>query len=66
MAADRVGVVEGLVEDAVRGRIFMVFTDRGWRADWKYNRASLVGRIALRVGLIVGVTALIVAANNRR
>jgi hypothetical protein len=66
MAADRVGVVEGLLRDVVRGRIFMVFTDRGWRADWKHNRASLIGRIALRVGLIAGVTALIVAASNRR
>ena len=66
MAADRVGVVEGLVEDVARGRIFRVFTDRGWRADWKHNRPSLIGRIVLRVALIAGVTALIVAASNRR
>ena len=66
MAADRVGVVEGLLEDVARGRIFKVFTDRGWRADWKHNRPSLIGRVALRVGLIAAVTALIVAANNRR
>lgn len=66
MAADRVGVVEGLVEDVVRGRIFRVFSDGGWRADWKHNRPSLVGRIVLRVSLIAAVTALIVAASNRR
>ena len=65
MAADRVGVVEGLVEDVVRGRIFKVFTDRGWRADWRHNRPSLIRRIALRVALIAGITALIVAANRR-
>ena len=66
MAADRVGVVEGLVEDVVRGRIFKVFTDRGWRADWQHDRQGLIGRVALRVGLIAGIMALIVAANNRR
>jgi hypothetical protein len=66
MAADRVGVVEGLVEDLFRGQIFIVFTDRGWRADWRHNRPSLIGRIALRVGLIAAITALVVATNNRR
>jgi hypothetical protein len=66
MAADRVGVVEGLMEDVVCGRIFRVFSDRGWRADWEHNRPSLIRRTVLRVSLIAGVTALIVAASARR
>lgn len=66
MAADRVGVVEGLVEDVVRGRIFRVFSDRGWRAEWKHNRPNLIGRIVLRVSLIAAVAALIAAASARR
>ena len=50
--ADRVGVAEGVVDDLKQGRVPNVFAERGWKAEWKHNRASLVGRIVLRVGLM--------------
>ena len=52
MAADRVGVVEGILHDFTRGRIPNVFAERGWGADWKHNRTSLMLRIGVRVVLI--------------
>lgn len=66
MAADRIGVIEGLAEDVARGRIFKVFTDRGWRAEWKHNRPSLIGRIVIPVSLVAAVAVLIAAASSRR
>ena len=52
MAADRVGVVEGILHDFTRGRIPNVFAERGWKAEWKHNRSSLMMRIGVRVVLI--------------
>ena len=66
MAADRVGVVEGLLYDISHGRLPNVFAERGWRADWKHQPGNLITRIAVRVLLIGGTVALIAAARARR
>ena len=47
MLADRVGVVEGYIEDLSRGRVPNVFAERGWKAEWQHNRKSLVTRVAV-------------------
>jgi hypothetical protein len=61
MAADRIGVIEALFYDIFHGRIPNVFVERGWRADWKHNRASLIVRIVARLVLIAAIFALIFA-----
>ena len=58
MAADRIGVVEALLCDIFDGRIPNVFAERGWLADWKHNRPSLIARIALRGVLVAAIFAL--------
>ena len=50
--ADRISVVGGVLGDLKQGRVPNVFAERGWKAEWKHNRASLVGRIVLRIGLV--------------
>jgi hypothetical protein len=47
MLADRVGVVEGYIEDLSRGHVPNVFAERGWKAEWQHNRTSLVTRVAV-------------------
>lgn len=44
MLADRIGVVEGLVEDLGRGHVPNVFAEKGWNAEWQHNRANLIRR----------------------
>ncbi len=61
--ADRVGAVEGVLDDLKHGRIPNVFAERGWKAEWRHNRANLVGRVLLRVGLI---SAAVVYLSSRR
>jgi hypothetical protein len=56
MLADRVGMVEGVIDDLRRGHVPNVFAERGWRAEWQYNRKSLVTRV------LVGVCAIAVAS----
>src|SRR5918997_6534862 len=55
--ADRVGVVEGVLDDLTRGRVPNIFAERGWKAEWRHNRTSLVLRILVRVALISAAVA---------
>jgi hypothetical protein len=52
MLADRVSVVEGILGDLKHGHVSNIFAERGWKAEWKHNRTSLVRRILVRVVLI--------------
>jgi hypothetical protein len=57
MLADRVSVVEGILGDLKHGHVPNVFAERGWKAEWKHNRTSLVGRILSRVVLVSAAVA---------
>jgi hypothetical protein len=56
MLADRVGVVEGYIDDLAHGHIPNVFAERGWKAEWQHNRKSLVTRVA--VGAVLATAAV--------
>jgi len=56
MLADRVGVLEGYVEDITRGHVPNVFAERGWKAEWQHNRTSLVTRVA--VGAVLATATI--------
>jgi hypothetical protein len=56
MLADRVGVVEGVLDDLTHGHIPNIFGERGWKAEWKYNRKSLVTRVV--VGAVIASVAV--------
>jgi hypothetical protein len=55
MAADRIGIMEGVVEDLTHGRVPNVFAERGWKAEWKHNRKSLLTRVF--VGTVIATVA---------
>ena len=57
--ADRVNAVEGIVEDLGRGHIPNIFAERGWNAEWKYNRKSMVTKIAATVLVTTVAIALL-------
>lgn len=59
MAADRVNVVEGLVEDLGRGRVPNIPGEMGIRSELEHNRAGLM-RKALVAGAVVGLGILAV------
>ncbi len=57
MLADRVSVVEGVLGDLKHGHVPNVFAERGWKAEWKHNRTSLVRQILVRVVLASAAVA---------
>ena len=66
MLADRVGVVEGYLEDLSRGHVPNVFAERGWKAEWKHNRKSLVTRVAVGAALATAAVALLRGGGDER
>jgi hypothetical protein len=56
MLADRIGVVEGVVDDLARGHVPNIFGELGWKAEWKHNRESLVTKIV--IGAVIASVAV--------
>lgn len=57
MLADRVSVVEGVLGDLKHGRVPNVFAERGWKAEWKHDRTTLVRRVLVRAVLVSAALA---------
>ena len=62
MLADRIGMVEGVVEDLSRGRVPNIFEEMGLKAEWKHNRAGFLIKIA--AGAVM--TAAVITVIRRR
>jgi hypothetical protein len=62
IAADRINAVEGVVDDFSKGHIPNILAERGWNAEWKYNRKGLIQKVA--VGLVV--TAAVATLLSRK
>ena len=63
MLADRVQVVEGVLEDFSQGKIPNIFGELGWKAEWKHNRAGLLTKIG--IGAAVGLAAFALLRGRR-
>jgi len=55
--ADRVNVVEGVLDDLIHGHVPNIFTEKGYKAEWKHNRTSLLLKLGTAALL---TTALVV------
>ena len=58
MLADRINVVEGIVDDLKKGHVPNIFKERGWTAELKYNKEDFVKKVAVGVA----VTSIVIAA----
>ncbi len=55
--ADRVNVVEGIIEDFSTGKVPNIFAEKGYVAEWKHNKTGLLTRMAILAA--VTTTALV-------
>jgi hypothetical protein len=62
LVADRVNVLEGIVDDLAHGHVPNLFTEMGGPAEWRHNRDGFI-RKAVIAGAVVG---LLLYANSRR
>lgn len=63
--ADRVNVVEGILDDLRRGRIPNIFAEKGWKADWKHNRKGLIQKVAIGMLVTTALVALITRPDKK-
>ncbi len=54
LLADRVNMVEGLIDDLKRGHVPNIFAEKGFKAEWQHDRAGFIQRAL--------VTALVTTA----
>ena len=62
LLADRVNVVEGIIEDLAHGHVPNLFKEMGGPAEWKYNRSGFYRKAAIAGGAV----ALLLLLNARR
>ena len=62
--ADRVAVFEGLLDDLKHGYIPNIFAERGWQAEWKYNRKNFLIKSAAVVGVTAGIATFLLSRNR--
>lgn len=65
LLADRVNVVEGIVEDLAHGKVPNIFAEKGYAVEWKHNRSAFVTKMATIAVLTVG-TVLLFSSGNKK
>lgn len=64
LIADRVNAVEGIIDDLRHGHVPNIFAERGWGAEWKYNRKELVKKMI--VGAAVASAVILLTMNKKK
>jgi hypothetical protein len=62
LLADRINVIEGLIDDIKRGHFPNFFSEKGWKADWKYNKKG----IAKKVFVVAAISTAIILISRRK
>lgn len=65
IAADRVNAVEGIVDDLKHGHIPNIIAERGWKAEWKYNRKGVIQKAVIGA-VIIGAAVALLSQNNKK
>jgi len=64
LLADRVNVVEGVLDDLAHGHVPNIFAEKGYKAQWKYDKKSLIVKMAT-VAALVGGAVVLLSRNGR-
>jgi hypothetical protein len=66
LLADRVNVVEGIIDDISHGHFPNFFKEKGYNARWKHDRKNLLIDLAVTTAITVGVIALLTSKRKRK
>lgn len=66
IAADRINMFEGLIDDILHGHIPNLIKERGWQMEWRHNRKGFVAKIAVATLVTAGVVALCVKKKEKK
>lgn len=63
--ADKINVIEGIVEDAMHGRAPNFVKELGWHAEWQHNRKKFITRVAIKTATVIIIAAWIFGKKKR-
>jgi hypothetical protein len=63
--ADRIGVIEGRIDDLRKGIFPNPIAERGWTGEWRYNRKGLLTKLAAGVA-VTAVVVLLMKQKNKK
>jgi hypothetical protein len=61
LLADRINVLEGLIDDFKNGTVPNLWIEKGWRSEWKTNRGGMIKKMAagaLAVTLLITIISI--------
>jgi len=58
IVADRVNVVEGIVDDLKKGHVPNIFAEKGYKAEWKHNRQGFIQKM-LVIGALTAAAVIV-------
>ena len=64
LLADRINVVEGIIDDLVHGHIPNIFAEKGWKAKWKYNPKGLIQNVAVGAVVTIAIAAFLTSGKS--
>jgi len=63
--ADRVNVLEGILDDLKHGKIPNIYAEKGWKAEMKHNPKGLVKKVFVQA-LVVSAVATFLYRKNKK
>lgn len=63
--ADRVNMVEGIIDDLKHGHIPNIFAERGWNSEWKYNKKGVATKVAVVAVAAAAAVIMLSRKNNK-
>ncbi|PAW92397.1 hypothetical protein CKK33_02355 [Mucilaginibacter sp. MD40] len=62
--ADRINVVEGLIDDIKSGEFPNVFAEKGYKAEWEYNRPAMIKKVFIGAFVVAAICSSLI--NRKR
>lgn len=57
--ADRVNVVEGIIDDFMKAKVPNIFVEKGYKAQWEHDKAGLFAKMAVVAAITTGAVLLL-------
>jgi hypothetical protein len=64
LLADRVNMVEGIIDDIRKGKFPNIFAERGWKAEWKHNKKGVITKVAVTTA--IAAAAIVILSRRKR
>lgn len=64
IAADKINVVEGLIDDLMHGTLPNIWAEKGYNSEWKHRPKTLVVKLAAVTAVAAGVVFLLLPKNG--